>query len=442
MYRVCAAVFVVVGHWLAASVTYQDGHFVRDNVLGEMPWTQWLTWIFQVVPVFFLVAGYASAASWTGRDGIPLREWLGYRLRATLGPTTAYVAVVLSVVAVLVGVKVDSTSLDLSAWAVAMHLWFIPVYLVLVALAPIAVAAHRRWGLLVPVVLGIAVAAVDAVSLTGLVPGLSWANNLLCWAAIYQIGIAWYFGALHGARPLVLAIAAAIVIALEIGFGPYPVSLIGVPGQVVQNSAPPSIVMLAFGAAQAGLLIAIAPSVTRWLRGSRLQHPLVIANRRVMLLYLWHMIAVVLLALVAYPTGLFPQPAVGSAGWWLSRLLWVAVLSVLTAGVLWLVGRGRPILAASLRTVRIGLPVRWATPIVLAGTGLAAVALWRLAADGFAPQGRFPVWAALLYACGVAVAAVLPTRSRPFGLDRQYRSAAEQSQALHQRTETSRNAGG
>jgi surface polysaccharide O-acyltransferase-like enzyme len=219
-------VVVVVGHWLAASVTYQEGHFVRDNVLGQLPWTQWLTWIFQVVPVFFLVAGYASAASWTGRDGKRLRDWLVNRLRAALGSTTAYVVVVLSVVVVLVGIKVDSTSLALSAWAVAMHLWFIPVYLVLVALTPIAVGAHRRWGLLVPAVLGIAVAAVDAVSLSGLVPGLRWAANLLCWAAVYQIGVAWYFGAVRSARPLVLAIAAAFVVALEIGFGPYSVSLI------------------------------------------------------------------------------------------------------------------------------------------------------------------------------------------------------------------------
>ena len=65
LYRVLAVVIVVIGHWLLAAVTYRGGRFGYDEVLAEMPWTQWLTWFFQVVPVFFLVAGYANAASWT-----------------------------------------------------------------------------------------------------------------------------------------------------------------------------------------------------------------------------------------------------------------------------------------------------------------------------------------------------------------------------------------
>ncbi len=44
-------VFVVIGHWIAAALTYSDGGFWRENPLVDMPWTQWLTWIFQVVPV-------------------------------------------------------------------------------------------------------------------------------------------------------------------------------------------------------------------------------------------------------------------------------------------------------------------------------------------------------------------------------------------------------
>ena len=45
-------------------VIFRDDTFGRDNPLVLMPWTQWLTWFFQVVPVFFAVAGYASAVSW------------------------------------------------------------------------------------------------------------------------------------------------------------------------------------------------------------------------------------------------------------------------------------------------------------------------------------------------------------------------------------------
>ena len=64
-YRVAALVLVVLGHWVAASLTYRDGSFWRENPLVHLPWTQWLTWMFQVVPVFFVVAGYASAVAWS-----------------------------------------------------------------------------------------------------------------------------------------------------------------------------------------------------------------------------------------------------------------------------------------------------------------------------------------------------------------------------------------
>jgi hypothetical protein len=36
-YRVSAVVLIVLGHWLAGSVTYQDGHFGRQNPLVDLP---------------------------------------------------------------------------------------------------------------------------------------------------------------------------------------------------------------------------------------------------------------------------------------------------------------------------------------------------------------------------------------------------------------------
>ena len=64
LYRVSGVVLIVLGHWLAGAVTYRDGSFGRQNPLVDQPWTQWLTWIFQAVPTFFVVAGYAAAVSW------------------------------------------------------------------------------------------------------------------------------------------------------------------------------------------------------------------------------------------------------------------------------------------------------------------------------------------------------------------------------------------
>ena len=36
LYRVAAVALVVAGHWLAASVAFRDGHFVRENPLVEL----------------------------------------------------------------------------------------------------------------------------------------------------------------------------------------------------------------------------------------------------------------------------------------------------------------------------------------------------------------------------------------------------------------------
>ena len=102
LYRVVALLLIVIGHWVAACLTFSDGGFWRENPLVDLPWTQWLTWMFQVVPVFFVVAGYASAVSWGHpRAEESLQDWLRRRLARPVGPTAVYVVVMLVVVAVL-----------------------------------------------------------------------------------------------------------------------------------------------------------------------------------------------------------------------------------------------------------------------------------------------------------------------------------------------------
>jgi fucose 4-O-acetylase-like acetyltransferase len=413
-YRVSGVILIVLGHWLAGSVTYHDGYFGRQNPLVDQPWTQWLTWPFQAVPTFFLVAGYAGAVSWTDRrdtDGVSRETWLRHRLARVLGPTTIYAALVSAVVVVLGFRHVDGSTLEYAGWAVAMHLWFLAVYLVVVSLTPAAIAAQRRWGLLVPAVLAVGVVAVDAVGLGGHLPHLRVLNYLLCWGGLYQLGIAWYDGALAGRKPALLAGGSAVALALLILLGPYPVSMIGVPGQPVQNSDPPSIAMLAFACAQAGLVIALAPALNRALRAGFVQRILTSANSNVMALYLWHMIPVVIVAVVGYPAGLLPQPVEGTADWWLARLEWVVILSLVTAVEMVLLSWGRSFFAAPLAMLGTPLTERWAEPIMLAGTAMAAYGLAFVSAEGFAPSGHFPWLTGLIFAAGVLLVALRPAKA-------------------------------
>jgi hypothetical protein len=66
--RAAAILAVVTGHGLTAAVIVQDGRLSGINALEVLPWARPLTWLFQVMPVFFLVGGYANAASWSSHQ--------------------------------------------------------------------------------------------------------------------------------------------------------------------------------------------------------------------------------------------------------------------------------------------------------------------------------------------------------------------------------------
>ena len=64
LYRPVAITVVVLGHWLMAAVVVRDGTVVHANILETSTVLQGLTWVFQVMPLFFLVGGYSNATSW------------------------------------------------------------------------------------------------------------------------------------------------------------------------------------------------------------------------------------------------------------------------------------------------------------------------------------------------------------------------------------------
>ena len=409
LYRSTAVMFVVVGHWLLSVMTYRDGEFGRDNPLVLLPWTQWLTWGFQVVPVFFAVAGYASAVSWGRRDVSTSRqEWVRRRVARTLGPTAVYAGFVLVVMGALRLAGIDGSVLQLGGWAVAMHLWFLAVYLMVVALTPIAVAAHRRWGLAVPAALAACLVVVDAVGITTGHQEIRMLNYFFCWAAIYQLGIAWHGGLLRRRLLLAMAVVAAVLLPLLVTWGPYPIPMIGVPGDRVENSAPPSVALLALATVQIGVLFAVVPVLNRALARGIWPKAIAVANNNVMALYLWHMLPVIVVTVVAYPAGLLPQPPLGSGAWWLARLEWELVLAVVTAALLCLLFWQRRLFAAPIPTFAVAVPAGVAEALLYVGTAACALALSLLSANGFAPHGGFPVTATALFVAGALLVAVRP----------------------------------
>ncbi|AVV40497.1 acyltransferase [Streptomyces sp. P3] len=428
--RAWAILLVVLGHWLITGlVRHPDGTLTAPEMLLALPWTQWLTLGFQIMPLFFLAGGHAAGGSWarSREAGASAAGWVGQRAVRLLLPTAAYSGLVLLAVGVCAPLGVDPATLALVGWAMAMQFWFLPVYLLLSALTPTLYALHERWGPRVPVVMGIVgfgvgvfVAAVGS-SRSVLVEAVGAVNYLLVWGVVYQLGFCWREGLLTGRgwrAPAALALGGGAVFAALVGPGPFPVGLILVTGQELSNTDPPSAALLAWAVAQVGVALWIAPAVRRALERERAERAVRVLGAGSMTLYLWHMLPVLIIAAAFYLTGLAPEPRYGSAGWWAWRVPWLLVLGTVLAGA---VRALRPLerrLASVERAVRPDAGLREAAAWrVWAGLGVSVCALTYFAGHGFAPGGAFPAPAAVGLGAGTALLALPRRGGDPHGVD-------------------------
>jgi fucose 4-O-acetylase-like acetyltransferase len=406
--RAWAIGLVVLGHWLITALVREPGGEIRaPELLATVPWTQWLTLGFQIMPLFFLAGGHAAGGSWARARaaGGTAAGWVGARALRLLLPAAVYSGLVLSAVGICSAVGVDPNTLELVGWAMAMQFWFLPVYLLLSALTPPLHAAHRRWGLLVPVAMGAVALVADTLVVTVHTPYVGLLDYVLVWGVAYQLGFCWRDGLLTERRPLPAALAAggALAFAALITLGPFPVSLILVTGQTPSNTDPPSAAMLAWAVAQVGLCLLAAPAVRRLLDRERVWRAVRPVGGASMTLYLWHMLPVLIVAAAFYLTGLAPEPTLGSAAWWGLRLPWLLVLGVVLTGVvraLRPLERGLSLLYERTRpdpgfSRSSGSSRSWLPWLPWLGLAASVTALTRFATRGFAPDGRFPVLPAL-----------------------------------------------
>ena len=293
--RVFSLAVVMLGHWLMAVVEWRDGRLVAGNILESAPAVQWLTWLFQIMPVFFLVGGFSNTASWTAavRDGKGYGPWLGSRLVRLIRPVLAFALVWSAVVVVLTLAGVDPRTVR--AGSIAQPLWFLAVYLVVVAVAPAMVAAQRRFGWAVPVALAVAVALVDLARWPLGVASVGWANLALVWLFAHQLGVGWRTDPTVGgwSRRRVVGVALLGLGGLFVltGAGGYPHSMVGGVGEARTNTFPPSLALVALGLWQFGLALLVRPAVDRWLDRPRTWAAVVAANGMAMTVFLWHLTA-------------------------------------------------------------------------------------------------------------------------------------------------------
>lgn len=324
--RAFAICVVVLGHWLAIAVVYEDGRLDGVNALNVLTWAHPLTWVLQVMPVFFLVGGFANGASLSshlesGGDNV---SWLHSRTDRLLRPVTALFLVVpaAAIVAVVAGVPEDLVGT--ATWLASIPLWFLLAYLAMVALAPWMYALHRRAGLAVPLVLLAWVAVADLLRVGFEVPMVGESTFLIGWLAIHQLGFCWHDGRVPaGGRPALVwtlvALAALLILTLA---GPYGIRMVGV------NTDPPNLALMALAATQAGVVFLLRPWGSRWLERLRPWTVVVGLNAVVLTMFVWHMTAAVIAAVIVYPAGVMAQPPVDSAAWLAWRVPWLLSAAV------------------------------------------------------------------------------------------------------------------
>ncbi|WP_030379155.1 MULTISPECIES: acyltransferase family protein [unclassified Streptomyces] len=428
--RAWAIVSVVVGHWvITALVRTPDGEITAPELLVAVPGTQWLTLVFQIMPLFFLAGGHAAGGSWARarETGHGAAGWVGARALRLLLPAGAYSAPALLALAVCSGLGVDPGTLAVVGWALAMQFWFLPVYLLLSALTPVLHAAHRRWGVRVPVAMAATALLVDGLVLAAGTPYIGPLNYVLVWGVAYQSGFCWRDGLLSGRLlPAALTAGGALAFTALVALGPFPVSLILVTGRRVSNTDPPSAAMLAWTVAQTGLCLLLAPAVRRLLDRERVWRAVRPVGGASMTLYLWHMVPVLVAAAAFYLTGLAPQPVLGSGEWWALRLPWLGVLGVVLAGLVRVLRPWERALSAVYVWTGAGAGASRRAWQVWCGVAVSVAALARVADGGFAPGGHVPVPAAVGLTLGVALVAT-SGRRRAAGLrgDRDRSAVAE-----------------
>jgi peptidoglycan/LPS O-acetylase OafA/YrhL len=87
--RAASILAVITGHWLAAAPHFDAQRtLIHTHALAIGSWTHWLTWGFQVMPIFFMVGGFSNGVSWRAarRDGKSYAIWLDGRLRRLVLP--------------------------------------------------------------------------------------------------------------------------------------------------------------------------------------------------------------------------------------------------------------------------------------------------------------------------------------------------------------------
>ncbi|GAT65736.1 acyltransferase [Planomonospora sp. ID91781] len=401
--RLFGTALVVLQHWSMPVLSVTGDRITTGNALATgNAWV--ITWISQVMPLVFFAGGAAGAISHRAalRRGGGSPAWLAARLRRLAWPVLPLAAVWLPLPHLLLALGLPSQPVVTASRLAGQLLWFLAVYLVAVAATPLMRRLGAAYGLRVPAALAAGAVAVDVLRFACGLEAAGWANIGLVWLAVHQLGFLYAEGRLDLPRTRLWGMAAAGygLAALLVAFGPYPGSMIGLPGAAVSNMAPPTVALLAVGIGQIGLALALRRQIASFARWPVVARALGWAGPRMMTVYLWHMSALFCVTAVVVVGLGVPTPEPGGSAWLSGWPHWLAALCL----VLWPLLRG----LSRFEEPPAAAPYRGGTARIAAALALAGAGLLVLTVSGFAP-GPWPVLGS-----GLLLGGLLLTRSTGF----------------------------
>jgi len=388
--RAACLVVVVALHAMMVGVSESHGIPAFENAMVRWEWFPALTWVVQVMPLFFILGGFSSFLDWSRRRaaGENAGAYVVRRMRRLLVPAVAAVTATGVFVAALAVAGVAPEVVTAAGFHSSQPLWFLGVYILCTALVPTAVAAHQRAPGLTLGVLASTVLLVDLARAATGEEAIGFANLLFVWLLVQQLGFFIADGSvsrLGAARVGAVLIGALVVLGIVVSTGFWSADLF-------HALNPPTGALVLLGVAQLCAFHLLRPRLRALHARPLVQAAVAAIGSRAMTVYAWHM--PVMIALAGLVLLLPGEPAVPlSLEWWLSRPMWLVAVAVAVAAVAGIAGRleRRP---AGVLPRAVGTPATALIVAVGAGSVLVilasggSVAGWLLGLTGLAVAVR------------------------------------------------------
>ena len=335
--RAACLIAVVAIHSLMVGISVHAGSPVLENALEAWGGFTVFSWFTQMMPLFFIMGGFASATHLRRlrARGVGTADYLAARMRRLLPVPLAAAVAVTATLTLLSAAGLSPELVATAGWRISQPLWFLGVYVLCTALVPLGLRLHERAPGATLLSLGIGIAAVDLTRFSSGIEAIGFANLLFVWLFVQQLGFWLADGrapSLRAAGWAVAGLAALMVVGLS-------------PANLYAALNPPTAALALLGVVQLALFARFRPALAAWAESPRVQRCSDALNGASMTIYAWHMPIVVLLAGATLGVGslgggaaaLIPEPLSGA--WWLSRPAWLAVAGLAVAAVVPLVHR-------------------------------------------------------------------------------------------------------